>query len=211
MSGASQGNGVPYWFYPVTWILVVLGWVIVNWQNNRREDRKEVRAALTKMYSDIAELEKAGILFHTSKSQDYNLASDILIMQGKLSERLSQLRIRGSSYSNELAFFTDSISLENFLDANFVRQSVSSPLVNSIRDTSKELESVLEVEFSNLFRANLFIKINSWYLQTKERNGSLRTFFEFIGKNQQTVFGFLAYMAILGMLYYVLKIIPKSG
>jgi len=83
--------------------------------------------------------------------------------------------------------------------------------VNSIRDTSKELESVLEVEFSNLFRANLFIKINSWYLQTKERNGSLRTFFEFIGKNQQTVFGFLAYMAILGMLYYVLKIIPKSG
>ncbi|MFL1552561.1 hypothetical protein ACI77I_26355 [Pseudomonas sp. D47] len=210
MSGASQGNGVPYWFYPVTWILVVVGWIIVNWQNNRREDRKEVRAALTKMYSDISELEKDGITFHTSKQQDYNLASQILLAQGKLSERLSHLRIRRSSYSGELTAFTDSISLENFYDSNFVRQSISSPLANNIRDTAKELEAVLEDEFSNLFRAGLFIKIKSWYLQTKEQNNIFKSLLYCIEKQQNLIIILFAYFGIIGMIYYVLTLIPKK-
>lgn len=210
MSGASQGNGVPYWFYPVTWILVVVGWVIVNWQNNRREDRKEVRAALTKICLDIGELEKDGITFHTSRTQNYNLASKILLAQAKLSEHLSHLRIRRSSYFSELTAFTDAISLENFHDSKFVRQAISSPLVDNIRDTATELEAVLEAEFSNLFRAGFFVKVKSWHLQTKEQGGAIRSTLLFIERHQEWLFILLAYLGIIGMIYYVLRIIPKN-
>ncbi|WP_143514737.1 hypothetical protein [Pseudomonas putida] len=209
MPGVSQGNGIPIWFHPVTWILVVFGWVIVNWQNNRREDRKELRAALTKIYTDISELEKEGIEFHTARNQNYNLASKILLLQSKLSEHLTHLRIRRSSYFEQFTAFTDSITLENFHDANYSKQAISSTLVENIRFTAMELETALEAEFNSTFRGSIYTRIKSWLMHTKESTDWLGSLIYAIERNHQGIFTVIAYLGILGMIYYTLLLIPK--
>ncbi len=158
MPGQSQGSGIPFWFYPVTWALVVIGWLIVNWQNNRREERKELRAALSQIYEDIGTVQKKALKYHKSISRDQKLETKIIIMQKKLSEHLSFLRLRNSSFVSEYSDFIDAITLENFESVAFVQQTQGSPILDNIIDTAIELESALELEFAMLFSEGFHYK-----------------------------------------------------
>lgn len=210
MLGTAQNNGIPFWFHPVTWTLVIVGWLIVNWQNNRREDRKEIRAALTKIYSDINDLQQEAINFHTSKRQDFNLESKIVLTQGRLTDHLGHLRIRSSSYFTQLSAFIDAITLENFQDSKFTRQAISSELVDNIRDTANELEAALENEFSQLFRGGFITKTIALYRETKEQIKPIGTALYFLEKWQCGIIILLAYLGFAVFFGYVLHIIPKT-
>lgn len=48
-------------------VALIIGWLIINYQNNQRETRKEVRASLNDIQSIIAELEVDGVRYHTEK------------------------------------------------------------------------------------------------------------------------------------------------
>lgn len=51
----------------ITWLLVLLGWTIVNAQNNRREERKELRAALDRLSLRIEKLVVLSIKYWQSE------------------------------------------------------------------------------------------------------------------------------------------------
>lgn len=210
MADTNQGNGTPIWFYPVTWALVIIGWLIVNWQNNRREERKEIRTALTKIFEDIKSLQDEAIAYHTSARRNFNLETKIVMMESRLSEHLSYLRIRNSSYTSEYSEFVDSIMLENFESSAFSRQALSSTIIESIRDTSSELESALELEFSSLFRGNFITKTAALIKQAIEQQLIVGGFVRFIDRKSEWLMILIAYLFLVYMMVYTLKLIPLS-
>ncbi|MEG8233812.1 hypothetical protein [Pseudomonas orientalis] len=210
MADTNQSSGTPIWFYPVTWALVIIGWLIVNWQNNRREERKEIRTALSKIFDDVAALQNEAITYHTSASRNFNLETKIVMMESRLSEHLSYLRIRNSSYTSEYASFVDSIMLNNFESSTFFRQAPSSIIIESIRDTSSELESALELEFSNLFRGNFVTKTAALIKQAIEQQLILGGLARFVERKSEWIMILLAYLFLGYIIAYTLKLIPLS-
>jgi hypothetical protein len=211
MAEVNQGNGTPIWFYPVTWALVIVGWLIVNWQNNRREERKEIRAALAKIFEDIDALQKEAITYHTSKRKNYNLETTIVMMESRLSEHLGYLRIRNSSYIHEYSSFVDAITLDNFQSSIFSRQAPSSVIVENIRDTSSELESALELEFSNLFRGNFVTKTAALIKQALEQQFLLGGFARFVDRRTEAIITLLGYIIFVSFMAYALHLIPPPS
>ena len=52
-----------------TLVTVIVGWIVVNWQNNNREERKEVRSSLSDVHEEITKLEDIAIEYHTAESR----------------------------------------------------------------------------------------------------------------------------------------------
>ncbi|WP_346397552.1 hypothetical protein [Pseudomonas syringae] len=208
MPGQSQGSGIPFWFYPVTWALVVIGWLIVNWQNNRREERKELRAALSQIYEDIGTVQKKALKYHKSISRDQKLETKIIIMQKKLSEHLSFLRLRNSSFVSEYSDFIDAITLENFESVAFVQQTQGSPILDNIIDTAIELESALELEFAMLFRKGFITKTFTLVRQVLEEGAPVGQAMEFTYQHRQPIITFFAYLFFVLFIGYVVSLVP---
>ncbi|WP_143516636.1 hypothetical protein [Pseudomonas sp. 1239] len=211
MLPAGQGNSLGYWYYLVTWILVISGWVIVNWQNNRREDRKEIRAALTAVYSEIEKIQKAAIKYHKSAERNTKLEAKIVILDRRLSEHLSYLRLRQTSYIKCYSEFIDSIMLENFETADFTQQKEDSELIEKIRDNSSYLESALELEFSNLFRGSFSDKVMALARQIKEQRSPLGAIFNFAYRRHEGIFTVIAYVGFTLFIGYVVSLVPKNN
>src|SRR5689334_20212946 len=49
----------------ITWLLIIAGWLIVNWQSNLRETRKEIRERLDCLRDDTLRLEDLALQHHT--------------------------------------------------------------------------------------------------------------------------------------------------
>ncbi|WP_063030615.1 hypothetical protein [Pseudomonas yamanorum] len=209
LTAESQGNGTPIWFYPVTWALVIVGWLIVNWQNNRREERKEIRTALAKIFDDIDSLQREAITYHTAKRKNFNLETQIVMMESRLSEHLGYLRIRNSSYMDQYSLFVDAITLDNFQSATFIRQAPSSLIIENIRDTSSDLESALELEFSKLFRGNFVTKTGALIKQAIEQQFLLGGFARFMDRKSEAIITLTAYIFLVGFIFYALRLIPS--
>ena len=210
MPGSSQGNGTPFWFYPVTWILVVVGWLIVNWQNNRREERKEIRTALSQIYIDIESLQKKAIKYHKSAKRNVKLETQIIIMERKLSEHLSYLRLRDSSYGPSYSLFIDAITLDNFESPTFAQQASTSEILEDIRDYASELESALELEFSNLFRGGFIVKTITLAKQIKEQGTPIGAILNFLEKRHVGIFTIIAYLGFTIFMGYVVSLVPAK-
>lgn len=210
MSGSSQGNGTPFWFYPVTWLLVVVGWLIVNWQNNRREERKEIRTALNQIYTDIENLQKKATKYHKSATRNVKLETKIIVMERKLSEHLSYLRLRDSSFGPSYSLFIDAITLNNFESPTFVQQTSPSEILENIQDYSIELESALELEFSKLFRGGFIVKTITLVKQIKEQGTPTGAIFNFIEKWQAAIITIIAYLFFTLFMGYVVSLVPAK-
>ena len=53
------------WMQFVPWVLIIVGWAIVNHQNNRRETRKEARSMADNAKRSTIELAALGVKFLT--------------------------------------------------------------------------------------------------------------------------------------------------
>ncbi|WP_346400140.1 hypothetical protein [Pseudomonas syringae] len=208
MPGQSQGNAIQFWFYPITWALVVIGWLIVNWQNNRREERKELRAALSQIYEDIGAVQKKALKYHKSVSRNQKLETNIIIMQKKLSEHLSFLRLRNSSFISEYSNFVDAITLDNFESVKFIQQNQGSPILDNIIDTAIELESALELEFAMLFRKSFFTKTVTLLRQAVEEGTPVGQVMEFFYNYREPIITFFAYVFFVLFMGYVVSLVP---
>lgn len=141
------------WGSAVTWGLVILGWVIVNRQNNNRETRKEIRAALFDLYKLLDEIEDEAVKYHTSETPDG-------ILGRRIKRNLSQLSLRIKLASRGLlkcktavlvAAFRRSITWENFETSNFKQKAPEDRFFEVILDAKRSLISVLDSAFNNRF------------------------------------------------------------
>lgn len=209
MNPPTQG-GLGVWFYVITWALVISGWIIVNWQNNRREDRKEIRSALNQIYADIDALQKKSIKYHKSSERNLKAEAKINIMNRRLSEHLGHLGLRLSSYSEEYAQFIDSITMENFETTTFTQQKEGDLILDRIRDNSSYLESALENEFSSLFRGGATDKLLASFRHLREKASPLGKLVSFIDRRQEGIITFIAYVFFVLFIGYVTSLVPPQ-
>lgn len=135
-----------------TWALVLLGWALVNRQNNTREERKEIREFVLDISKRATELRDASFKYHTADSEDKALGADILFKLNIISLRISTLRRYGVLVGSELAKqMRQAITLENFDSANFKKQPIRSGILAGIESATEELTAELDRAFFDHF------------------------------------------------------------
>lgn len=139
------------WPQLVTWVLIVAGWWLVNYQNNARETRKEVRASLVDLYKHLDAIEDAAFSYHTGTGalvEARRLKRDIT----QIAPRIVMLR-RGPmvgkiNYARPLFEFRKSITFENFDTKNFAPKGPQDPFFDNISASKRELIAALESAYS---------------------------------------------------------------
>jgi hypothetical protein len=142
------------WGNVVSWILIVAGWAVINAQNNSRETRKEIRAALLDLYELLDEIEDDAFSYHTGTTGDAALARKIKRNISQISTRI-KLALRDKlecEYARPLVAFRKSITLSNFDSNKFLSKSADSKFFNDISDAKQSLIVVLDRAFNAKFK-----------------------------------------------------------
>lgn len=133
------------WLSP---LLVVLGWIIVNIQNNHRETRKEIRASIDRIYKALEEVEKSAIQFHVTEEWDDFKAMTIQTNIGRLTR---STRITGNALGinldEECKKFRQAVTLNNFDKSSHQAVPHDSNIINKIVTTSEQIYVALEKKF----------------------------------------------------------------
>lgn len=137
----------------ISWVLIIVGWVIVNSQSNKRETRKEVRASLLELYKHLDGIEEAAFEYHT-KVGDPAVARRIKRDILQIAPRI-RMAIRGRmkvlSWS-PVSKFRSAVTLDNFDTAQFVPKLPTDPIFDGISAAKVDLIANLEAAFGRAYR-----------------------------------------------------------
>ena len=145
----------------VPWFLVAFGWVIVNWQNNSREKRKEVRSKVDAIKSSIDEIEESAIAHHTQAQEELR-CMHIKRALVRTSREISIIGIAGLQISDCVkahARLRQAATLQNFDTSNYQKVSFADPIVLDIGVTSDSLRTNLENAYARKFHKSLLDRI----------------------------------------------------
>lgn len=145
----------------ITLFTVVLGWLIVNWQNNKREERKELRSSLTDISKNIEGIEDSAITYHTSLARTLPLEKTINLNISRLSSKIRHLRFDSENVKLSFIELKKSITLDNFETNRFAQQNSDSEITDSIRLACDKLKDSLEDEFSKHYRGPFRFRISA--------------------------------------------------
>ncbi len=136
----------------VTWVLVVLGWVLVHYLTTVRERRKEVAEIVSALIDRIYELEERAVKFHSANTFDdfgaraivtdvTRIAMDLVTppfsVFGIAPERVKRMR--------------QSMTYWNFEAARFSPQSATSDLIGKIGSTTDDLARAVRKKYHDRY------------------------------------------------------------
>lgn len=149
----------PWWLVPViqgagqviTWLIVLIGWIVVNRQNNSRERRKETRTAADRLKERIEKLEQKAIAFHCL-AFDLSEARDILCEIQRVSQATIRTGLLSETQQKRLTRqLRCSITLKNFDATTHQQLLVTNPLLDEISCAADDLIEAIEDGFSRKF------------------------------------------------------------
>lgn len=140
---------------------VIFGWLIVNWQNNKREERKELRSALTEIIESTEVLEDAASRYHQADERNRKLEKELNLKIIRLSAKIRYLRFESEEVKYAFIELKKSITMDNFETSRFAKQDVDSDIVESIYFSADSLKDRLEEEFSTLYRGPLRYRVSA--------------------------------------------------
>lgn len=136
----------------MTWLLVVIGWIVVSDQQYHRELIKARREKIDDLRKKLRELEEFSRKFHTS-SYDIHLMHNIMRMTAGISMELSLLcseKIIGMGTVEDMVFLRQSITAENF-DAGSHCEAPDARILTKIDESYRSLDRQLALS-SNLMQ-----------------------------------------------------------
>lgn len=137
------------WIAPIlSPVLVMAGWIIVNAQNNHRENRKEIRASLEILYKKLEEVEQRAIRFHTQEAHEATEAQSI---QNAIQRVITRTNILAyalkTNTDSECKNFRKAITLHNFDKTNHRALNPEDDILRKITDSHDHLYLKLEEGF----------------------------------------------------------------
>jgi hypothetical protein len=138
----------------ITWLLVILGWYLVNRQNNAREKRKELRALLDQTQKLLDDIETQAIAYHTVEATGERAFFLKCTISQKLKHKLDVLSRRSLNLESSLTLLKElrkSITLNNFDSASYEKKELSDPLVRDIWLSKDRLSHELEKCFARKY------------------------------------------------------------
>jgi len=141
------------WWDAVPWGLVIIGWLLVNKQNNFRETRKELRARIDNFKAQIDELEDLSVEHHTSVQNSLHCAK-IKRLLVKLQKELDVIResLSLDNYSVKLIRLRQAVTLRNFESSTYQPVSASDPIISEIGRASDDLRYLVESAYASEFK-----------------------------------------------------------
>lgn len=130
----------------ITWLLVIVGWWIVNHTSNKRETRKEARATIDAAKREVQIIAKAAVAYFTdlqnTQSDDIKSALDLFEVE---LERLDCYTRSVLSY--RLADFHEACTGADFESAARVVHGPASEVVRNIALSRHRLVAQLELHY----------------------------------------------------------------
>jgi len=140
----------------ITWLLVIIGWYFVDRTNNRRETRKELRAALSELQAFLDQIENDAVSYHTSREPNNILSSQLKRdLHRRLPTKITVMDSRGYTTTKlvqPVVEFRKSITFENFDTSKFRQQTISDPIIRRIGIARDSLGEQLEIGFSEQYK-----------------------------------------------------------
>ncbi|MES9901581.1 MAG: hypothetical protein ABW168_02730 [Sedimenticola sp.] len=157
---AEQGAAILYGSGQVTWLIVIVGWFIVNHQNNNRETRKEILAKLDGTINLINEVEGVAIKFH-SGDYDKNISRSILTQIDRISRAIASSHMpMPKNMTYKVVCFRKSITLLNFDESEHVFKALNDPLFDKIAAETQSLVDAIEDAYAYTYHRTVFRKIS---------------------------------------------------
>ncbi len=124
----------------VTWLLVVIGWVVVHYLTVVRERQKEIRELKNQVVDAILRVERAAIAFHQSSGHDSDAARTLVTDLSRIGRTIGSPPLRILCVeSKSVKEFRKSVTLRNFDPSDFRSQQPSSNLVSEITRCADDL------------------------------------------------------------------------
>ena len=145
-------NNMAWWGSIVSWVVVMVGWIVINAQNNGRETRKEVRAALDGTIRRLEKLESLGRQYHLSTAHDDSIAEEIKLHLKKLWPESVRLNlVDESALAVRVASLRRSITLRNFDSAEHAALLAGDEILAEIAESVSALEEMLQRGFAEKY------------------------------------------------------------
>ena len=140
-----------------TWIIVVVGWYVVHYLSNKRDQRKETRDRLDQFISVLREIEGKANKFHQSEAYKGEIARVLVFDIQRIFAKLKRHPFSSFEVSpNLLKELRQAITLKNFDSSKFSCQPVNSAILNNIANTVDDMEDQLEKEYERLYILSMF-------------------------------------------------------
>jgi hypothetical protein len=140
------------WGDVVTWLLVIVGWLVVNWQSNLRETRKEIRERIDCLRDDILKLEDLSTRHHTVDNDPVRRA-EIKRLIAAVAASAKMIGDAGLSIEKRSQLIRDlrqAITLRNF-DEEYAPVPVTDPIVIDIGASVAALLRATETAYSQRY------------------------------------------------------------
>lgn len=141
------------WGQYITLALVVLGWAVVNHQNNRRETRREVRAAADVIEESLVGLLDRAISFHQAASFDQLASAHIVRVIQQISRDLGRLSKEDMKITAAIIDLRKAITLNNFDRSSFRALDSNDAAIWEISDSADYLKEMIEEYYDHRFRS----------------------------------------------------------
>lgn len=136
----------------VTWLLVILGWIVVHYLTVVRERQKEVGDLKTQVVESILQVERDAIAFHQSAGHDSERARMLVTDLSRIGQAIANPPIcMLCVHSRPVREFRKSVTLRNFDPTNFRSQHPSSRLVSEITRCADDLIAAIKNSYSSRY------------------------------------------------------------
>ena len=145
------------WATPVTWLIVIAGWYVVNNQNNARIKRNEIRRLVDDIQRLLDDIEINAIQYHTQADRTHAERLSFLLKQQLntgLSDKLALLNDLDVNLERcwpIQAELRKAITLDNFDSDHFKQQNYSSDIVRNTALYKNQLSREIERAFSKKY------------------------------------------------------------
>lgn len=141
----SSSKWVPILSDLITWLLVILGWMVVSDQQVNRERAKNAESRFSALREVLRDIEKRAIHFHTS-AYSKNDSQGLLRSVNQLTREASYLhkhRLIGLGTSQDSGEIRKVITYRNFDKSQHKTLSISDALVQGIEAACNDLDRQL--------------------------------------------------------------------
>ncbi len=160
------------WWNAIPWVLIIIGWLIINHQHNARETRKERRDQLDRLISQLAELEKKAIAFHTASKHDDYPQRELTRNISKIWPQIKQLGLLENSNDIKqiVSDIRKEITLKNADRSTFKPQSIND--LDGISDSIGVLVDKLNAAYIRKYHRTFSMRILDWMTSVLPKTGS---------------------------------------
>ncbi|TSD59065.1 hypothetical protein FFI97_001665 [Variovorax sp. KBS0712] len=164
----------------VGWLLAAAGWVISNFQANKREKRKETRSEVDAICKAAAEVVANCRVYYSalpSNDEDDTRAAEIAFEVHRIVKRTERLRGRVSSFEEAVVAvgsFYEAVTAEPFQSKSRETHGPGSPVLLGIEESVHSLIDQLEEGFTLAFtkpwlrfRRAVKNELNNWRFPKK--------------------------------------------